>query len=254
MPQVETGPPSLEGGVPAARIESLQAEETQAYGTARPKSAAAGADGASHWLGGVPMHWMKDWPAPFPIVVAAARGAVITDIDGNRLDDFCLGDTGAMFGHSPPPVARAIRRQAGRGLTYMLPTEDALAVARLLARPVRPSPLADRDDRNRRQPFCAPGCPCRDRPAKNPRLQRLLSRHRRRNHGPAEGRPRGQQAGARRRVPGLGRRHADRRVQRRAGPGKGARGRRRRLRHHRAGPDQQLHGAARPGFHDAPAD
>ena len=27
-----------------------------------------------------------------------------------------------MFGHSPPPVARAIRRQAGRGLTYMLPS------------------------------------------------------------------------------------------------------------------------------------
>ena len=114
--------------MPAARIKSLQAEETRAYGAARPKSAAAGADGASHWLGGVPMHWMKDWPAPFPMVVAAARGAVITDIDGNRLDDFCLGDTGAMFGHSPPPVASAIRRQAGRGLTYMLPTEDALAV------------------------------------------------------------------------------------------------------------------------------
>jgi glutamate-1-semialdehyde 2,1-aminomutase len=79
------------------------------------------------------MHWMKDWPAPFPMIVAAASGAGITDIDGNRINDFCLGDTGAMFGHSPPPVARAIRRQAGKGLTYMLPNEDALAVARLLA-------------------------------------------------------------------------------------------------------------------------
>ena len=37
-----------------------------------------------------------------------------------------------MFGHSPPPVARAIRRQAGRGLTYMLPSEDALAIGPLL--------------------------------------------------------------------------------------------------------------------------
>lgn len=78
------------------------------------------------------MHWMKDWPTPFPILVDQARGATITDIDGNRLDDFCLGDTGSMFGHSPPPVARAIRRQAGRGLTYMLPSEDALAVGPLL--------------------------------------------------------------------------------------------------------------------------
>jgi glutamate-1-semialdehyde 2,1-aminomutase len=65
-------------------------------------------------------------------VVAEARGATITDVDGHRLDDFCLGDTGSMFGHSPPPVARAIRRQAGRGLTYMLPNEDAAVVGRLL--------------------------------------------------------------------------------------------------------------------------
>ena len=78
------------------------------------------------------MHWMTDWPTPFPIVVAEARGARIADIDGNRLDDFCLGDTGSMFGHSPPAVARAIRRQAGRGLTYMLPSQDALDIGRLL--------------------------------------------------------------------------------------------------------------------------
>jgi len=132
MPQVETAPSSVEGGVPAARIQSFQADEAKAYRAARPKSAASAKKSGS-WLGGVPMHWMKDWPAPFPMVVAAARGAVITDIDGNRLDDFCLGDTGAMFGHSPAPVTRAIRRQAGRGLTCMLPSEDALTVARLLA-------------------------------------------------------------------------------------------------------------------------
>ena len=37
-----------------------------------------------------------------------------------------------MFGHSPKPVARAIRQQATRGLTYMLPTVDALEVGHLL--------------------------------------------------------------------------------------------------------------------------
>jgi glutamate-1-semialdehyde 2,1-aminomutase len=37
-----------------------------------------------------------------------------------------------MFGHSPPAVARAIRRQAGKGLTYMLPDEDAAVVGKLL--------------------------------------------------------------------------------------------------------------------------
>jgi glutamate-1-semialdehyde 2,1-aminomutase len=122
----------MAGGVPAGRIEALRVREAEVFRRARPKSGALVGQGAAGFLDGVPMHWMRDWPTPFPILVERARGAVIADVDGNRLDDFCLGDTGSMFGHSPPPVARAIRKQAGRGLTYMLPDEDALAVGRLL--------------------------------------------------------------------------------------------------------------------------
>jgi glutamate-1-semialdehyde 2,1-aminomutase len=66
-------------------------------------------------------------------VVESAQGATLRDVDGNEYADFCLGDTGSMFGHSPPAVAEAVARQAGRGLTYMLPTEDSIAVGRLLA-------------------------------------------------------------------------------------------------------------------------
>jgi len=124
--------PAQTAGVSATRIAEMTARAAAAYVAARPRSAAAVAAGAGTWLGGVPMHWMADWPQPFPLLVARARGAVIEDIDGHRLDDFCLGDTGSMFGHSPPPVARALRAQAGRGLAYMLPTEDALAVGALL--------------------------------------------------------------------------------------------------------------------------
>jgi glutamate-1-semialdehyde 2,1-aminomutase len=69
---------------------------------------------------------------PYPFVVDWARGAILCDVDGNEYSDFCLGDTGSMFGHSPAPVLEAIERQASRGLTYMLPTEDAVAVGRLL--------------------------------------------------------------------------------------------------------------------------
>ncbi|TIL28316.1 aspartate aminotransferase family protein [Mesorhizobium sp.] len=120
------------GGISTARIADLREIEAEAFRKARPKSAAKVGNGLPGFFGGVPMHWMNDWPTPFPILVDSARGATITDIDGNRLDDFCLGDTGSMFGHSPPPVAHAIRRQAGRGLTYMLPSEDALAIGQLL--------------------------------------------------------------------------------------------------------------------------
>ncbi|MER8791438.1 MULTISPECIES: aspartate aminotransferase family protein [unclassified Mesorhizobium] len=120
------------GGIGPARIAELRETEAEAFRQARPKSMAKIGNGLPGFFGGVPMHWMNDWPTPFPILVDKAKGTTIRDIDGNRLDDFCLGDTGSMFGHSPPPVARAIRRQAGRGLTYMLPAEDALAIGPLL--------------------------------------------------------------------------------------------------------------------------
>ena len=80
------------------------------------------------------MHWMADWPTPYPLFVAEASGAHFKDVDGNVYADFCLGDTGAMFGHSPAPVAAAIREQATRGYTTMLPSEDAVWVGKELAR------------------------------------------------------------------------------------------------------------------------
>jgi glutamate-1-semialdehyde 2,1-aminomutase len=79
------------------------------------------------------MHWMLDWSTPFPLFAKAAKGATLTDVDGHAYDDFCLGDTGSMFGHSPEPVVRAIREQSERGLTYMLSTEDVPVVGQLLS-------------------------------------------------------------------------------------------------------------------------
>jgi glutamate-1-semialdehyde 2,1-aminomutase len=121
------------GGIAPARIAELRQKEAAVFRAARPKSAKAFGEGLQDYLGGVPMLWMQDWPTPLPIMVEKAKGATIVDIDGNSLADFCLGDTGSMFGHSPAPVARAIRRQSGRGLTYMLPSDDAVAVGKLLA-------------------------------------------------------------------------------------------------------------------------
>ena len=123
---------TLIAGVQPARLTALAVREAARFAAGRPKSKAAlSADGGAY-LDGVPLHWMKDWPMPFLPVIAQAKGARITDIDGYEIDDFCLGDTGSMFGHSPAPVAKAIRRQATRGLTYMLPSEDALVAGRLL--------------------------------------------------------------------------------------------------------------------------
>ena len=122
----------LIAGVPRARLDALATREAKAFAESRPKALAALKAGAGHYLNGVPMHWMRDWPMPHLPLVAEAKGATLTDIDGHRIDDFCLGDTGSMFGHSPAPVARAIRAQAAKGLTYMLPTEAAMEAGALL--------------------------------------------------------------------------------------------------------------------------
>jgi glutamate-1-semialdehyde 2,1-aminomutase len=116
-----------------SRFAFLRAEEEACFVAANPKSAAAAESRAQHWHQGVPFHWMRDWPSPFPLVAAKAEGATLTTIDGQTLDDFCLGDTAAMFGHSPPPLVRAIAEQAQRGLGYMLPVNGVERVGALLA-------------------------------------------------------------------------------------------------------------------------
>ncbi|OYX42735.1 MAG: aspartate aminotransferase family protein [Rhodobacterales bacterium 32-67-9] len=119
-------------GIPLSRLKKIAARESKRFAASRPKTKAALDAGAGSYLDSVPMHWMKDWPMPFPMLVAKAKGARLTDLDGYGIDDFCLGDTGSMFGHSPGPVAKAIRKQAKNGLTYMLPTEAALQAGALL--------------------------------------------------------------------------------------------------------------------------
>ena len=85
-------------------------------------------------LAGVPMPWMIRWAGGFPVFAADAQGAGFRDVDGREYVDFCLGDTGAMTGHSPEPTVRAVAQQAARGITLMLPSEDALWVGQELTR------------------------------------------------------------------------------------------------------------------------
>ena len=114
-------------------LQALHAAEVQRYLDTHPSSVALADEATRHWLYGLPMHWMRDWPAPRPLFVAEARGARLRCVDGHVYDDFCLGDTGAMFGHGPAPVAQALALQAGRGLTAMLPPGTLPDIGRRLA-------------------------------------------------------------------------------------------------------------------------
>ena len=96
--------------------------ERKRYSAVHPQSIALSKQANQHFLYGVPMHWMNDWGTPAPLFVASANGAHFTCADGIDYADFCLGDTGAMFGHSPPAVVKAIAEQASKGFTTMLPS------------------------------------------------------------------------------------------------------------------------------------
>ena len=99
-----------------------------------PRSAASVSRAQESLLGGVPMNWMKKWAGPFPLFAKFAKGAHFTDVDDHDYIDLCLGDTGAMTGHSPEVVADAVARQVRQGITLMLPTEDSLWVGEELKR------------------------------------------------------------------------------------------------------------------------
>jgi glutamate-1-semialdehyde 2,1-aminomutase len=108
--------------------------EQESFVRTHPKSHAMFQRAGGSLHGGVPMNWMTKWPGPFPVFVADAHGAHFTDFDGNDYVDLCLGDTGAMTGHSPEAAIEVLAEQAKHGLTFMLPTENSIWVGEELKR------------------------------------------------------------------------------------------------------------------------
>jgi len=116
------------------RLEKLMQRELERFREEHPRSAELSERAKRSLLGGVPMHWMVRWAGGFPVFATEASGARFSDVDGHEYVDFCLGDTGAMTGHSPAPTVRAVKEQVERGITLMLPSEDSLWVGEELAR------------------------------------------------------------------------------------------------------------------------
>jgi glutamate-1-semialdehyde 2,1-aminomutase len=115
------------------RLHALIETETTRFRANHPQSERLFERARKHLLGGVPMHWMMRWAGPFPVFVAEAWGASFVDVDGHEYVDLCLGDTGAMTGHAPQATLEAIHERAPKGITTMLPSEDAIRAAELLS-------------------------------------------------------------------------------------------------------------------------
>ncbi|HEX5836969.1 MAG TPA: aspartate aminotransferase family protein [Anaerolineales bacterium] len=117
-----------------SRLTELLNQEEQLFHKTHPKSYELYQRARKSLHGGVPMLWMVRWAGSFPVFVREAKGAHFSDVDGNTYIDLCLGDTGAMTGHSPDATVNALYDQAQKGITLMLPYEEAIWVGEELQR------------------------------------------------------------------------------------------------------------------------
>jgi glutamate-1-semialdehyde 2,1-aminomutase len=111
-----------------SRIDTLKERERQLFRDRSPKSGELAEQAKENLLYGVPMNWMVRWPGDYPVFSDRAEGAHFWDVDGNEYVDLCLGDTGGMAGHGPKVAVDAIADRAAKGITLMLPSEDAIWV------------------------------------------------------------------------------------------------------------------------------
>jgi glutamate-1-semialdehyde 2,1-aminomutase len=92
----------------AETVSELLNRELERFDREHPRSRDLSEQAERSLLSGVPMPWMIRWAGGFPVFAADASGARFRDVDGLEYVDFCLGDTGAMTGHSPEATVRAV--------------------------------------------------------------------------------------------------------------------------------------------------
>ena len=163
------------------KLEQLLKLEEELFHKTHPKSYELYQRARKSLHGGVPMLWMIRWAGSFPVFVKEAKGAHFTDVDGNSYLDLCLGDTGAMTGHSPEATVKAITEQIQKGITLMLPYEDVIWVGEELQRRFKLPYWQFTPHCHRRESFCLAHGTHDHRAPQSSRFQLLLSRHRGRN-------------------------------------------------------------------------
>jgi glutamate-1-semialdehyde 2,1-aminomutase len=116
-------------GIDGARARAMLEVENARFAAERPKSMALLQRARTSMPRGVPMSWMDDLYEHPPVWVSHGRGALFTDVDGHEYLDMYVADMSAFCGHAPTAVVEAVSARMARGNQFLLPTEDAIAVA-----------------------------------------------------------------------------------------------------------------------------
>jgi glutamate-1-semialdehyde aminotransferase len=115
------------------RLAALRVAEDREFERRTNRSCTLRKQAGSHLPLGVPMSWMFGLYRTPPIYIDRGNGACFTDVDGNDYLDFNLCDLSMTIGYGNEAVAAALAGQARRGAQYLLPTEDAIAVGKILS-------------------------------------------------------------------------------------------------------------------------
>lgn len=67
-----------------------------------------------------------------PLFIARAKGATVTDVDGNTFIDYVSSWGPMILGHADSKVVAAIRSALGKGTSYGAPTEGEVTLANLI--------------------------------------------------------------------------------------------------------------------------
>jgi glutamate-1-semialdehyde 2,1-aminomutase len=120
-------------GIDPGRTRALEDEENERFVTERPRSMELLERARGSMPRGVPMAWMDDLYEHPPVWVTEGEGAHFTDVDGHRYLDMYIADGSGFCGHAPRPVVEAVSKRIRSGNQFLLPGEDAIAVAEHLA-------------------------------------------------------------------------------------------------------------------------
>ena len=159
-----------------SRLERLMADETAAFERANPRSRELLERAKGSLLDGVPMNWMIRGRARSRYSSTRPTGASSATSTATSTSTSASATRARWPVTARPRRSHAVERQLRRGITHMLPTEDAIVAARRAAPPLRAPVLAVHAHRDRRQPVRDPARPPHHRPAEDPRPQPLLPR------------------------------------------------------------------------------
>jgi glutamate-1-semialdehyde 2,1-aminomutase len=120
-------------GIDLRRARALHEAEDARFVAERPKSRALLERARGSMPRGVPMSWMDDLYDHPPVWISHGKGAYFTDADGHAYLDMYVADMSAFCGHAPDAIVDAVARRMEQGNQFLLPIEDAIAVAEHLA-------------------------------------------------------------------------------------------------------------------------